>query len=166
MVLHPLRPALITLGVAASGANTSHLGVLRALRTLRALRPLRMASRLQGMKVVVNALFASIPPLGNVLLVCLLFYFIFGIMAVYLFAVSVAVQPRPRPTRVPTSVWHEKQRNWVLWPQVSDCWVCVSSRAVVAPGCQRRLHSWNPPTKATAVPGHAAIPAAVAAASL
>jgi hypothetical protein len=40
---------------------------------------------------VVNALFASIPALGNVLLVCLLFYLIFGIMAVNLFAVRLAL---------------------------------------------------------------------------
>ena len=37
--------------------------------------------------MVVNALFASIPTLGNVLLVCGLFYLIFGIMAVDLFGV-------------------------------------------------------------------------------
>ena len=34
---------------------------LRALRTFRALRPIRMASRAEGMKVVVNALFQSFP---------------------------------------------------------------------------------------------------------
>ena len=39
-------------------------------------------------QVVVNALFASIPSLGNVLLVCGLFYLIAGIMAVNLFGVS------------------------------------------------------------------------------
>lgn len=70
------------------GGNVHGLSSLRALRTLRALRPLRVASRLKGMKVVVNALFASLPPLGNVLLVCLLFYLVFGIMAVHLLAVS------------------------------------------------------------------------------
>jgi hypothetical protein len=38
-------------------------------------------------QLVVNALFASIPALGNVMLVCLLFYLVFGIIAVNLFAV-------------------------------------------------------------------------------
>jgi len=70
-----------------SGSTSHSLASLRALRTLRALRPLRVASRLEGMKLVVNSLFASLPPLGNVLLVCLLFYLIFGIMAVDLLAV-------------------------------------------------------------------------------
>jgi hypothetical protein len=37
---------------------------------------------------VVNALFASVPALGNVMLACLLFYLVFGIMAVNLFAVG------------------------------------------------------------------------------
>ena len=60
------------------------VGALRALRTLRALRPIRMASRAQGMKVVVNALFQAIPGCGNVALVCMLFYLIFGILGVNL----------------------------------------------------------------------------------
>eukprot|EP00892_Ulva_mutabilis_P001295 jgi/Ulvmu1/11166/UM072_0002.1 len=64
----------------ADGQLTS----LKSLRTLRALRPIRMASRAPGMKVVVNALFQSIPASGNVLLVCFLFYLIFGIMFVSL----------------------------------------------------------------------------------
>lgn len=76
------------MGTTLSGLQQeSSLSSLKALRTLRALRPLRVASRLQGMKVVINSLFASLPALGNVLLVCLLFYLIFGIMAVNLLGV-------------------------------------------------------------------------------
>lgn len=62
------------------------LSGLRALRTLRALRPLRTASRNEGMKVVVVSIFKSFPPLGNVVLVGLLFYLIFSILGVNLFA--------------------------------------------------------------------------------
>ena len=58
---------------------------LRALRTFRALRPIRMASRAEGMKVVVNALFQAIPGIANVSFVCLLFYLIFGILGLNLF---------------------------------------------------------------------------------
>ena len=58
---------------------------VRALRTFRALRPLRMASRAQGMKVVVNALFSAVPGITNVAFVCLLFYVIFGILGLNLF---------------------------------------------------------------------------------
>ncbi|NXG58449.1 SCN5A protein, partial [Hemiprocne comata] len=59
---------------------------LRSLRTLRALRPLRALSRFEGMRVVVNALVGAIPSIMNVLLVCLIFWLIFSIMGVNLFA--------------------------------------------------------------------------------
>eukprot|EP00803_Ostreobium_quekettii_P004183 evm.model.scf_87.8 EVM.evm.TU.scf_87.8 scf_87:120717-129538(-) len=67
-----------------SGSNQTGLESLRSLRTLRALRPIRMASRNEGMKVVVNALFQSVPPIFNVVLVCLLFFIIFGILGLNL----------------------------------------------------------------------------------
>ncbi|XP_074013739.1 sodium channel protein type 5 subunit alpha-like [Numenius arquata] len=59
---------------------------MRSLRTLRALRPLRALSRFEGMRVVVNALVGAIPSIMNVLLVCLIFWLIFSIMGVNLFA--------------------------------------------------------------------------------
>uniref|UniRef100_A0A3P9A0X8 Sodium channel protein n=1 Tax=Esox lucius TaxID=8010 RepID=A0A3P9A0X8_ESOLU len=64
----------------------SELGPIKSLRTLRALRPLRALSRFEGMKVVVNALVGAIPSIFNVLLVCLIFWLIFSIMGVNLFA--------------------------------------------------------------------------------
>ncbi|XP_013001731.1 sodium channel protein type 10 subunit alpha isoform X1 [Cavia porcellus] len=59
---------------------------IKALRTLRALRPLRALSRFEGMRVVVDALLGAIPSIMNVLLVCLIFWLIFSIMGVNLFA--------------------------------------------------------------------------------
>lgn len=56
------------------------------MRTLRALRPLRALSRFEGIRVVLNALFGAIPSIFNVLLVCLVFWLIFSIMGVQLFA--------------------------------------------------------------------------------
>uniref|UniRef100_A0A3B4H8B4 Sodium channel protein n=1 Tax=Pundamilia nyererei TaxID=303518 RepID=A0A3B4H8B4_9CICH len=70
-------------------ANTlgySDLAAIKSLRTLRALRPLRALSRFEGMRVVVNALIGAIPSIMNVLLVCLIFWLIFSIMGVNLFA--------------------------------------------------------------------------------
>uniref|UniRef100_A0A669F1A9 Sodium channel protein n=1 Tax=Oreochromis niloticus TaxID=8128 RepID=A0A669F1A9_ORENI len=64
----------------------SELGAIKSLRTLRALRPLRALSRFEGMKVVVNALVGAVPSIFNVLLVCLIFWLIFSIMGVNLFA--------------------------------------------------------------------------------
>uniref|UniRef100_A0A6I8NPH1 Sodium channel protein n=1 Tax=Ornithorhynchus anatinus TaxID=9258 RepID=A0A6I8NPH1_ORNAN len=58
----------------------------KSLRTLKALRPLRALSRFEGMKVVVNALLGAIPAIMNVLLVCLIFWLIFCILGVNLFA--------------------------------------------------------------------------------
>ncbi|XP_060944186.1 sodium channel, voltage-gated, type I-like, alpha isoform X4 [Limanda limanda] len=64
----------------------SDFGWIKSLRTLRALRPLRALSRFEGMRVVVNALLGAIPSIFNVLLVCLIFWLIFSIMGVNLFA--------------------------------------------------------------------------------
>ncbi|NXJ81070.1 SCN5A protein, partial [Trogon melanurus] len=64
----------------------SSVGPMKSLRTLRALRPLRALARFEGMRVVVNALLGAIPSIMNVLLVCLIFWLIFSIMGVNLFA--------------------------------------------------------------------------------
>uniref|UniRef100_M4AB53 Sodium channel protein n=1 Tax=Xiphophorus maculatus TaxID=8083 RepID=M4AB53_XIPMA len=70
----------------ANALEYSDLGPIKSLRTLRALRPLRALSRFEGMRVVVNALMGAIPSIFNVLLVCLIFWLIFSIMGVNLFA--------------------------------------------------------------------------------
>uniref|UniRef100_A0A8D0EEF8 Sodium channel protein n=1 Tax=Salvator merianae TaxID=96440 RepID=A0A8D0EEF8_SALMN len=70
----------------ANALGYSELGAIKSLRTLRALRPLRALSRFEGMRVVVNALVGAIPSIMNVLLVCLIFWLIFSIMGVNLFA--------------------------------------------------------------------------------
>uniref|UniRef100_UPI00398EC875 sodium channel protein type 4 subunit alpha B n=1 Tax=Pristiophorus japonicus TaxID=55135 RepID=UPI00398EC875 len=76
--------SLISLTASILGYN--ELGPIKSLRTLRALRPLRALSRFEGMRVVVNALLGAIPSIMNVLLVCLIFWLIFSIMGVNLFA--------------------------------------------------------------------------------
>ncbi|XP_051970170.1 sodium channel protein type 4 subunit alpha-like [Xyrauchen texanus] len=70
----------------ASTLGYSDFAAIKSLRTLRALRPLRALSRFEGMRVVVNALIGAIPSIMNVLLVCLIFWLIFSIMGVNLFA--------------------------------------------------------------------------------
>ncbi|XP_029978168.1 sodium channel protein type 4 subunit alpha A [Sphaeramia orbicularis] len=74
------------ISLAANWLGYSDLGPIKSLRTLRALRPLRALSRFEGMRVVVNALVGAIPSIFNVLLVCLIFWLIFSIMGVNLFA--------------------------------------------------------------------------------
>lgn len=70
----------------SNSVDTEQLSSLKALRALRALRPLRMISRNEGMRLVVNALFASIPSMTNVLIVCLLFILIFASTGISFFA--------------------------------------------------------------------------------
>ncbi|XP_068119166.1 sodium channel protein type 4 subunit alpha [Hyperolius riggenbachi] len=74
------------ISLTANWMGYSELGAIKSLRTLRALRPLRALSRFEGMRVVVNALLGAIPSIMNVLLVCLIFWLIFSIMGVNLFA--------------------------------------------------------------------------------
>ncbi len=52
----------------------------------RALRPVRIAARLEGVRVVVLAIFMAAPAVAEVFLVASLFYFIFGVLGVNLFA--------------------------------------------------------------------------------
>ncbi|XP_076615923.1 sodium channel protein type 4 subunit alpha A [Chaetodon auriga] len=74
------------ISLCANWMGYSDIGPIKSLRTLRALRPLRALSRFEGMRVVVNALVGAIPSIFNVLLVCLIFWLIFSIMGVNLFA--------------------------------------------------------------------------------
>ncbi|GMI01219.1 hypothetical protein TrST_g7004 [Triparma strigata] len=66
-----------------SDGNSSLAG-LRSLRAFRAFRPLRMINRAPGLKLIVNAMFASIPDVMNVGAVCTLFFLIFSIVGVTL----------------------------------------------------------------------------------
>ncbi|XP_059391444.1 sodium channel protein type 4 subunit alpha-like isoform X4 [Carassius carassius] len=80
---------IVDVSIVSLVANTlgySDFSAIKSLRTLRALRPLRALSRFEGMRVVVNALIGAIPSIMNVLLVCLIFWLIFSIMGVNLFA--------------------------------------------------------------------------------
>ncbi|KAL8602648.1 hypothetical protein ACOMHN_029970 [Nucella lapillus] len=71
--------------LAMKSLGMDNMSSIKSLRTLRALRPLRAVSRWEGMRVVVNALIKAIPSICNVMLVCIVFWLIFGIMGVQLF---------------------------------------------------------------------------------
>ncbi|XP_067852332.1 sodium channel protein type 4 subunit alpha-like [Heptranchias perlo] len=77
---------------------------MRSLRTLRALRPLRAISRWEGMRLVVNALVASIPSISNVMFVCLVFWLIFGIVGVQIFGGAFSQCVDENSERLPISV--------------------------------------------------------------
>jgi len=76
---------IVVIGIVGKALEGQNLGWVRALRTMRVLRPLRVISRVPELKVVVNALFNSLPGLANVLLVSLLFWLLFGILGMQLF---------------------------------------------------------------------------------
>jgi hypothetical protein len=67
-----------------SAANNS-LGFLKVLRLLRTLRPLRFISHNVQLKLIITALFDSIEPILNVLMVVLVIFFMFSIVGMNLF---------------------------------------------------------------------------------
>ena len=75
--------SLVNFGASLLGFG--NISVFKTMRTLRALRPLRAMAKMEGMKVVVNALIGATPSIFNVLLVCLIFWLIFAIIGVNTF---------------------------------------------------------------------------------
>ena len=61
------------------------LGNYTFLRSFRALRPLRAITKIESLRVIVEALIRSIPMLGDVVILALFYYTIFGIACVELF---------------------------------------------------------------------------------
>ncbi|GAX86028.1 hypothetical protein CEUSTIGMA_g13443.t1 [Chlamydomonas eustigma] len=64
--------------------NPNYIIWLRAFRALRALRPLRVASQLDGIRVIVMAMAKSLPAMGEIFLVGALFFYIFAVLGVNL----------------------------------------------------------------------------------
>ena len=59
---------------------------VKALRILRAIRPLRALTKSSGMRLVLKSVALSIGAMANVSIVMLMFFVIFGILAVQVFA--------------------------------------------------------------------------------
>ena len=66
-------------------ATNVDLSIFKALRLLRVLRPLRMISKNEGLKISIQALLKALPSIGNVSIISLLFFLIFGIIGVNYF---------------------------------------------------------------------------------
>uniref|UniRef100_A0A8C7WQR4 Ion transport domain-containing protein n=1 Tax=Oryzias sinensis TaxID=183150 RepID=A0A8C7WQR4_9TELE len=62
---------------------------LTAIRTVRVLRPLKAINRVPSMRILVNLLLDTLPMLGNVLLLCFFVFFIFGIIGVQLWVITL-----------------------------------------------------------------------------
>ncbi len=76
--------------------------VLRVFRILRALRPLRVINRAPGLKLTVQSLMASLKDIANVLLICFVFFIIFGILGVQLFKGTMYFCEGPNVSNVTT----------------------------------------------------------------
>lgn len=53
---------------------------MSSLRSIRVVRPLRTISALPRMRVLVATMLGAIPQIGNVLVLCLFLFMIYGIM--------------------------------------------------------------------------------------
>ncbi|XP_043997145.1 voltage-dependent T-type calcium channel subunit alpha-1H-like [Gambusia affinis] len=73
----------ILMGTEEEGSRP--LAILKILRLLRTLRPLRMIERSPQLRLAVVALLASVKPMGNIILICGIFFFFYGILGVQLF---------------------------------------------------------------------------------
>ncbi|MES1907626.1 MAG: hypothetical protein MHM6MM_000707 [Cercozoa sp. M6MM] len=72
--------------VVSSSVRRVDVSSLRALKALRAFRALRMLSRFPRLRVVVQAIIFALPTVSHVIAVALLFYVVFSILAIQLFA--------------------------------------------------------------------------------
>lgn len=88
-----------------------------AIRTIRVLRPLRSLSVIPGMRRLISALLKALPALGNVLILQIFVFFVFGILGIQLFGGGMSRRCRLTefPVRLPPD-------NGNAWP-VSDAYL-------------------------------------------
>ena len=77
--------SIVVLGLVSLFLASASFGWVRSLRTLKVLRPLRVINRVPELRVVVAAIFKSVPELANVALVSAVIWLIFGILGMQLF---------------------------------------------------------------------------------
>ena len=84
-----------------------------SLRTLRVLRPLRSLKMLPGMKVIIDSMLMAIEPLGNVVVLLIAVFIIFGILATQLFMgiqhQRCRLTPFPVLLEVSSWLWNTKK---------------------------------------------------------
>ncbi|CAF4166245.1 unnamed protein product, partial [Rotaria sp. Silwood2] len=102
--------------------TTSHiLGMLRVFRLLRTLRAITIINRAPGLKLVVQTLLSSLRPIGNIVIICCIFFIIFGILGVQLFKgklyycegpLADNVKTRQQCEAMPDHQWQNQQYNF------------------------------------------------------
>ncbi|CAF1073726.1 unnamed protein product [Adineta steineri] len=97
------------------------LGMLRVFRLLRTLRPLRVINRAPGLKLVVQTLLSSLKPIGHIVIICCVFFVIFGILGVQLFKgkfyycegpLAHDVRTKDECEAMPDHQWQNQQYNF------------------------------------------------------
>lgn len=73
---------IVVFSVISLSANKESLKFFKLFRMYRFLRPLRMINKNSGMKVAVSFLYNTFSSIGNVILLTLIFYVIFGVFCV------------------------------------------------------------------------------------
>ncbi|KAL6748527.1 Ion transport protein-domain-containing protein [Haematococcus lacustris] len=76
---------VVSVLVLALESTVNNAEAATALRVLRAIKPLRMLTRSPGMRIVFKSVLLSISAMGNVSLVCFMFFIIFAILGTQLF---------------------------------------------------------------------------------
>ncbi|CAF0833175.1 unnamed protein product [Rotaria sordida] len=68
-----------------SDTTSNNLSVLKVFRLLRILRPLSFINRAPSLKLVAQTLLSSLKSIGHIVIICCIFFLIFGILGVQLF---------------------------------------------------------------------------------
>ncbi|XP_034538500.1 voltage-dependent T-type calcium channel subunit alpha-1H-like isoform X1 [Notolabrus celidotus] len=82
LVILSLVHIFVSLG---NAGKTNMLSILKVLRLLRTFRSLRVIKRAPKLKLAVESLIAAVKPIGNIVLICCMYFFFFGILGVQLF---------------------------------------------------------------------------------
>ncbi|KAK9816645.1 hypothetical protein WJX72_003272 [[Myrmecia] bisecta] len=82
---HWLDAMVVAMSLVTALLAQSNLRWVRAFRALRVLRPLRVIKAVPELQLVVNALLSSLPKLGNVVVVSLVFMVVYAILGMELF---------------------------------------------------------------------------------
>lgn len=75
----------IIVGIIDISGGIGNLRYLRTLRAIRSIKPIRLLTKSQDLNLLVKCLIKSIPAMGNVLLICIVYIFIFAMLGISLF---------------------------------------------------------------------------------
>ena len=113
---------------------------ISALRAVRVLRPLRTLSRIKSMRIMVGSLMLALPQLGNVAILLLFVFLLWGILAVQLFPGNL--HGRCRMTATPISIPASHLEPW-LPTATAPPWVVAGELQGLLPGTESIIQTVN-----------------------